>query len=954
MAGLLDRALRVGEKRQFRDNEKRVASINRFEPEMELLDDSELRAEADKLRERARDDEPLDDLLPEAFALCREAARRSLGQRHFDVQLIGGMVLHSGAISEMKTGEGKTLTATLPVFLNTLAGDSVHVITVNDYLARRDSEWMKPIYDMLGVSVAAIQDTDLPNHADRRHAAYAADVTYGTNSEFGFDYLRDNMASSLEGCFQRGHPFGIVDEVDNILIDEARTPLIISGQPEQAAETYFTFARLAKQMVGEEAKTKLKSLGESRDTSEAEHDYEYDEKHKTVAPTEGGVHKAESFLGVDNLYVSEHGTLVNHLIQSLKAESLYKVDKDYAVVDGQVMIIDEFTGRILEGRRWSEGLHQAIEAKEGVAIRAENQTLATITLQNYFRLYDKLAGMTGTALTEAQEFMKIYEIPVIEIPTHRPMIRDDHNDLIYKTKGAKWKAVANEIEERHEAGQPVLVGTVSVETSEMLADQLQRKGIDHVVLNAKPEHAQREGETIAQAGRIGAVTIATNMAGRGVDIKLGGDPEHLALSEIRKLGLSEDDESFASELEELTDRMRERTTAEAEEVLERGGLFILGTERHESRRIDNQLRGRSGRQGDPGESRFFLSAEDDLIRLFAGDRIYKILDRLGPVDEEGEEYPLEAKMLTRTVENAQKKVEQQNFLIRKRVLEYDDVMNEQRRVVYKYRREILEGRDMSDVIREELEEVVARLVAEYTPGDVFEEWDLDQLESQATLLWPLQVSVTDLDAQKTSRDEITELLTEDALRAYDAREEELGAELLREVERQILLRIIDQRWKEHLFEMDYMREGIHLRGFAQIDPLVAYKNEGFTMFQELMAAIWTEFARAIFHVNVEFQPSEAQQAPTDVSYSGGELEDQPSALYDAARQAPAETGNGAPEEQRERQAVGAGSVGGGAATAGASSQTNPATVVKTDKEKIGRNDPCWCGSGKKYKKCHGA
>ncbi len=954
MAGLLDRALRVGEKRQFRDNEKRVASINRFEPEMELLDDSELRAEADKLRERARNGEPLDDLLPESFALCREAARRSLGQRHFDVQLIGGMVLHSGAISEMKTGEGKTLTATLPVFLNTLAGDSVHVITVNDYLARRDSEWMKPIYDMLGVSVAAIQDTDLPNHADRRHAAYAADVTYGTNSEFGFDYLRDNMASSLEGCFQRGHPFGIVDEVDNILIDEARTPLIISGQPEQAAETYFTFARLAKQMVGEEAKTKLKSLGESRDTSEAEHDYEYDEKHKTVAPTEGGVHKAERFLGVDNLYVSEHGTLVNHLIQSLKAESLYKVDKDYAVVDGQVMIIDEFTGRILEGRRWSEGLHQAIEAKEGVAIRAENQTLATITLQNYFRLYDKLAGMTGTALTEAQEFMKIYEIPVIEIPTHRPMIRDDHNDLIYKTKGAKWKAVANEIEERHEAGQPVLVGTVSVETSEMLADQLQRKGIDHVVLNAKPEHAQREGETIAQAGRIGAVTIATNMAGRGVDIKLGGDPEHLALSEIRKLGLSEDDESFASELEELTDRMRERTTAEAEEVLERGGLFILGTERHESRRIDNQLRGRSGRQGDPGESRFFLSAEDDLIRLFAGDRIYKILDRLGPVDEEGEEYPLEAKMLTRTVENAQKKVEQQNFLIRKRVLEYDDVMNEQRRVVYKYRREILEGRDMSDVIREELEEVVARLVAEYTPGDVFEEWDLDQLESQATLLWPLQVSITDLDAQKTSRDEITELLTEDALRAYDAREEELGAELLREVERQILLRIIDQRWKEHLFEMDYMREGIHLRGFAQIDPLVAYKNEGFTMFQELMAAIWTEFARAIFHVNVEFQPSEAQQAPTDVSYSGGELEDQPSALYDAARQAPAETGNGAPEEQRERQAVGAGSVAGGAAAAGASSETNPATVVKTDKEKVGRNDPCWCGSGKKYKKCHGA
>jgi preprotein translocase subunit SecA len=961
--GLIDRALRLGEKRQFRDYESRVASINRFEPEMELLDDSELRAEADKLRERARDEEPLDDLLPEAFALCREASKRTLGQRHFDVQLIGGMVLHSGAIAEMKTGEGKTLTATLPVFLNTLAGRSAHIITVNDYLARRDALWMKPIYDALGVTVGVIQDTDLPNNADRRHAAYACDVVYGTNSEFGFDYLRDNMASSLDGCFQRGHEFGIVDEVDNILIDEARTPLIISGQPEQAADTYYTFARLAKQMVGEETKPKLKSLGESKDTSEAEHDFEYDEKHKTVAPTERGVAKAERFLGVDNLYVSEHGTLVNHLIQALKAESLYKRDKDYAVIDGQVMIIDEFTGRILEGRRWSEGLHQAIEAKEGVSIRAENQTLATITLQNYFRLYDKLSGMTGTALTEATEFMKIYEMPVVEIPTNVPMVRDDHNDQIYKTKDAKWRAVTREIAERNAEGQPILVGTVSVELSEMLSQNLKRQGIDHVVLNAKPEHAQREGETIAQAGAVGAVTIATNMAGRGVDIKLGGDPEQLAHAELRKLGLSPDDASYETELEDAVERVRERTDAEREKVLELGGLFILGTERHESRRIDNQLRGRSGRQGDPGESRFYLSAEDDLIRLFAGDRIYKILDRLGPVDDEGEEYPLEAKMLTRTVENAQKKVEQQNFLIRKRVLEYDDVMNEQRRVIYKYRREILEGRDMSDVVREELGGVMERLVEEYTPGEVFEDWDLAELETQAGSLWPVTVSLGELDAQTTGREEIAELLAEDALAAYDRREEELGAELMREVERQILLRIIDQRWREHLYEMDYLREGIHLRGFAQMDPLVAYKNEGFTMFEVLMNSVWEEFARAIFHVQVEFQPDQAREnlgpaeQPRDVRYSGGDPLSQPSALYDAARgQAPG--GDGAPPGEgggRAAETVGAGTAAAAAASAPTSVSSTPAgTVVKDEREKIGRNDPCWCGSGKKYKKCHGA
>jgi preprotein translocase subunit SecA len=943
--GIIDRALRMGESKQFREFYKRVEAINRYEPEMELLDDAELRVEADKLRERARGGESLDDLLPEAFALCREAGKRTLGQRHYDVQLIGAQVLHSGAIAEMKTGEGKTLTATLSVFLNTLAGDSVHVVTVNDYLARRDAEWMGPLYEALGVKVGVIQDTDLPDHGDRRHAAYAADVTYGTNSEFGFDYLRDNMAGSLDQCFQRDHRFAIVDEVDNILIDEARTPLIISGAPEQAAELYHTFARLAKQMEGVESKPKLKALGESKDTSEAEYDYEYDEKHKTVAPTERGVEKAEKFLGVDNLYLSEHGTLVNHLVQALKAESLFRRDKDYAVVEGQVMIIDEFTGRILEGRRWSDGLHQAVEAKEGLAPREENQTLATITLQNYFRLYDKLSGMTGTALTEATEFMKIYKMPVVEIPTNAEMIRDDQNDQIYKTKEGKWKAVVNQIAERHESGQPILVGTVSVEVSEMLSSMLERRGIKHVVLNAKPEHAEKEGETVAQAGRLGAVTIATNMAGRGVDIKLGGDPEQMALHELKKLGIDEGDPSWQEELDALVAQLAPKCKQEGEKVLELGGLYICGTERHESRRIDNQLRGRSGRQGDPGVTRFFLSAEDDLVRLFAGDRIYRILDRLGPVDEEGEEYPLEAKLLTKQIESAQKKVEEQNFLTRKRVLEYDDVMNEQRRVVYKYRREILEGRDMGEIAREQISELIAKKVSEYTQSDVFEEWDLGGLQTLLATMWPLAEDLAEVESESSSREQITELLVDDALGAYEEREDEFGEELMRALERHILLQIIDQRWKEHLHEMDYLREGIHLRGFAQIDPLVAYKNEGFLMFESLMTSIWEEYTRMIFHVNVELQPSEVEEQfgapdqPAEIDYSGGTEADQPSALRQAA--------------------AGAGGAAAAAAAAvtqggGNGAPENPETVVKSEQEKIGRNDPCWCGSGKKYKKCHGA
>src|SRR3954449_5210859 len=634
---ILDRALRVGEGKKFKAFERNVELINAFEPELELESDEELRARYDALRERYLNGESLDELLHESFALTREASKRTLGQRHFDVQLIGGMVLHDGSIAEMKTGEGKTLTATLPIALNALAardenghpakGKGIHLVTVNDYLARRDALWMKPIYDLLGVTVGIIQSQQ--NDIDKQEA-YSRDVVYGTNSEFGFDYLRDNLAVEIEQKVQRGWGYSIVDEVDNILIDEARTPLIISGAPEQAADVYYKFAQLAKIM----------EPGKKPDTFEAkskewmaDFDYEPDEKHKTVAVSERGVEKAEKFLGIDNLYRAEHGNLVNHLQQALKAESLYRRDKDYSVIDGEVKIIDEFTGRILEGRRWSEGLHQAVEAKEGVAIQEENQTVATITYQNYFRRYDKLAGMTGTALTEATEFMKIYELQVIEIPTNQPMLRADKNDQIYKTKEGKWAAVVKEIQARHDAGQPVLVGTISVEVSELVSERLKQAGIRHTVLNAKPEHAEREAEIVAEAGRPGAVTIATNMAGRGVDIKLGGNAEHQTHLELVKLGVEPDSEEWDEHWDKVFPAIEQQVEEDKQRVLDAGGLYILGTERHESRRIDNQLRGRSGRQGDPGESRFFLSAEDDLIRLFAGERIYRILDRLGPVNK---------------------------------------------------------------------------------------------------------------------------------------------------------------------------------------------------------------------------------------------------------------------------------------------------------------------------------
>src|SRR4051794_27812117 len=960
--GILEKALNLGESKRFKEYEKRIARIAAFEPELELESQDELRERIVALRERVQDGDSLEDVLPECFAVVRETGRRTMSMRHFDVQLIGGMAIHGGNIAEMKTGEGKTLTATLPVVLNALAGKGVHVVTVNDYLARRDAEWMSPIYDALGITWGVLQN----NQAyEDKQVAYAADVTYGTNSEFGFDYLRDNMATSMEEKVQHGqrmddenrpvatHNFAIVDEVDNILIDEARTPLIISGAPEEAADYYAKFARLAPQMIAGKRPEGMDPR--AKKDFVAEFDYEVDEKQKQVSVTEQGVAKAEKFLGIDHLYRAENGPLVNHLMQSLKAESLYKKDVDYAVIDGEVKIIDEFTGRILDGRRWSEGLHQAVEAKEGVHVREENQTLATITLQNYFRMYDKLAGMSGTALTEATEFMKIYKVGVVEIPTNRPMVRADRNDQIYKTKDGKWRAVAREIQERHEKGQPVLVGTISVEVSELLSERLRNRGIPHSVLNAKPEHAEREGEIIAEAGRPGAVTIATNMAGRGVDIKLGGNAEHMTQLELAKLGLRPGDPDYDERFAQILPKLEERVQTDEEHVKDLGGLFIVGTERHESRRIDNQLRGRAGRQGDPGESRFFLSAEDDLVRLFAGDRIFRILDRLGPKSDDGEEEPIEAKMLSKQIENAQRKVEEQNFLIRKRVLEYDDVMNQQREVVYRYRDEVLEGRDMADVAREQITEVIGRLVDEYTPGDFADDWDLEGLWVQLDQIYHVDFGVDEIDRSAIDREELKRMLVEDAQSLYDEREQELGDELMRALERYLLLQIIDQRWREHLYDMDYLREGIHLRGFAQIEPLVAYKNEAFELFTDLMNTIWSDFARMIYNIEVTIEGDgggNGAYAPTaprsaggtstraaNVTYSGGVGAAQPSALAAAAAGA------------------GAGMAAEGYAEAdGPMAEALPVVEQRRvdEQDQIGRNDPCWCGSGKKYKKCHGA
>jgi preprotein translocase subunit SecA len=886
--GALEGFLRMGEGRRLKRLAEQAAYVTSLEPDFESLSDAELAAKTAEFKQRHDNGEELEELVFEAYAAVREAARRTLGMRHFDVQVMGAIVLHEGDIAEMKTGEGKTLVATMPLYLNALTGDNVHLVTVNDYLARRDTEWMGPVYQALGMRAASIRN--LMPFRDKREA-YAADITYGTNSEFGFDYLRDNMAVSLESCVQRGHAYAIVDEVDSILIDEARTPLIISGQPETAAKTYYDFARVVKDLKGVPAKFVPKGVARPEDDA----DYEFDEKFKTVSPRESAIEKVEQSLGIENLYDPRNAQLVNHLIQALKAESLYQRDVDYVVIDGEVKIVDEFTGRIMEGRRWSEGLHQAVEAKERVPIKEEHVTLATITLQNYFRLYEKLAGMTGTAKTEEKEFQEIYGLAVVEIPTNVPVARADQNDYIYKTKDAKYDAVIADIAERHDRGQPVLVGTISVEVSEHLSQLLTRQGIPHNVLNAK-QH-EREAEIIKDAGERGAVTIATNMAGRGVDIKLG------------------------------------------EGVRELGGLYVLGTERHEARRIDNQLRGRSGRQGDPGESRFYLSAQDDLVRLFAGDRIYNIINRFKLPDDQ----PMEAGILTKQIEGAQKKVEEQNFVTRKNVLKYDDVMNIQRMVIYEQRGRVLEGEDLSEDIRDWIDEAVERLVLQHTEGERADEWDLEALFREAEALYDVEIAPDELELDRLTREELVQEFQDDARDAYDAKEEELGAELMREIERYLVLQVVDARWREHLESMEYLRDGIHLRAMAQKDPLVEYRSEGHGMFEELGQTIREEVVRYLFHV--EIAREEAEHLEPEAA-GDGEL------VYEHESLAGADA----------IAAAGASAVAVGAPTA-ATAVAAPAVPAKPMVQRaeppaefrgVGRNDPCPCGSGKKFKKCHGA
>ena len=872
---------------------EQAAYIATLEPDFRGLSDGELRGKTAEFRQRLEDGDTLEDLLFEAFAAVREARLRESDQRIFDVQMMGGIVLHEGDIAEMKTGEGKTFVASLPLYLNALEGKGVHLVTVNDYLAQRDAEWNRGVFERLGMTVAYIEN-NMP--FDARKAAYDSDITYGTNSEFGFDYLRDNMSIALEGLVQRGHPFAIVDEVDSILIDEARTPLIISGEPTTAAKTYYDFARVVKDLRGVQSKgTKLDDEALAQ-----EYDFLYDEKHKTVAVNESGIEKVERALRIENLYGPANVQLVNHLHQALKAQALYKRDVDYVIQDGEVKIVDEFTGRIMEGRRWSEGLHQAVEAKENVAIQEEHQTLATITLQNYFRLYTaekhdgtvgKLAGMTGTAKTEEKEFVEIYGLSVVEIPTNVPVARDDANDLIFKTAEAKFAAVVADVKERNEKGQPVLVGTIAVETSEYLSELLKRQGVPHTVLNAK-EHA-REAEIIKDAGAVGSVTIATNMAGRGVDIKIDDT--------VRGLG----------------------------------GLYVLGTERHEARRIDNQLRGRSGRQGDPGETRFYLSGQDELVRLFAGDRIHNIMERFKLPDDQ----PMEAGILSRQIENAQKKVEEQNFVARKNVLKYDDVMNVQRQVIYEQRNRVLHGEDLGEDIRDEwLPEVISNIVSDYTAFDAQEEWDLEGLVAAMDAIYGTGVTAAELKG--LDREPIVQEFLDDALDAYVEREkelEEIQEGLIRDLERFIVLQTVDVRWREHLENMDYLREGIGLRGLAQKDPLVEYRNEGHVMFAELNRSIREEVVTLLFHAEVTAEDGSLPAEPE--AGAGGPLSYEHESL--AGSQAILAAGSAT-------AATGFAS-GGGVATPVAQRPK-----VNSEFENVGRNDLCPCGSGKKFKRCHGA
>ena len=849
----MERLLRVGEKRIVRKLESIARQVNSIEDDFVAMSDDELRALTAQYKERVANGESLDELLAEAFATVREAARRTLGQRHFDVQLMGGAALHLGNIAEMRTGEGKTLVATLPSYLNALGGDGVHVVTVNDYLAERDSEWMGRVHRFLGLDVGAILADMTPA---QRRVAYAADITYGTNNEFGFDYLRDNMAWTKDEMVQRGHPFAIVDEVDSILIDEARTPLIISGPADDAPQWYVEFARITRSLKRDE-------------------DYEIDEKKRTVAIFESSIDKVEDQLGIENLYDTVNSPLVSYLNNAVKAKELYKKDKDYVVIDGEIMIVDEHTGRILSGRRYSEGLHQALEAKEGVEIKAENQTLATITLQNYFRLYDKLSGMTGTAMTEAAEFGQIYGMSVVPIPTNRPMARVDQPDLVYRTEEAKFAAVVDDIAEKVELGQPVLVGTVSVEKSEYLSDQLRKRGVKHEVLNAK-QH-DREATIVAQAGRKSAVTVATNMAGRGTDIMLGGNSEFMAAQELERQGLSpvENPAEYEAAWPAALEKAQAAVAKEHDEVTAAGGLYVLGTERHESRRIDNQLRGRSGRQGDPGETRFYLSLQDDLMRLFKADIVDAFLRRFNVPDD----VPIEAGMVTKAIANAQTQREAQNFEIRKDVLKYDDVLNRQRLVIYKERQEVLEGADISGQVRTFLDDTVRAYVANATAEGYAEDWDLDTLWTALRQLYPVSVTVDELieasggDLTDLTADFIAEEIAADAIEAYEKREEDLGSEAMREFERRVVLSVLDRKWREHLHEMDHLRHGIGLRAMAQKDPLVEYQREGFDLFNGMMDGIKEETVGYLFNAEVQVNEvsDEAQEAIdslTDASGSG--------------------------------------------------------------------------------------
>jgi preprotein translocase subunit SecA len=890
---VLDKILRAGEGRAVRNLEKLAAEVNAWEPKIAPLSDDELKNQTQKFRDRLASGEDLDALLPEAFATVREAAKRTLGQRHYDVQLMGGAALHQGNIAEMRTGEGKTLVSTLPAYLNALAGKGVHVVTTNDYLAERDSEWMGRVHRFLGLKVGVILASMTP--AERRDA-YAADITYGTNNEFGFDYLRDNMAWSLEDCVQRVHNFAIVDEVDSILIDEARTPLIISGPADKATKWYVEFANLVNQM--------------QRDVH-----YEIDEKKKTVSVLDEGVTKVENSLGISNLYEAANTPMIGYLNNAIRAKELFKRDKDYVVMNGELLIVDEHTGRMLSGRRYSEGLHQALEAKERIEIKDENQTLATITLQNYFRLYKKLSGMTGTAMTEAAEFMQIYKLGVIPIPTNKPTARSDQSDLIYKSEPAKFQAVATDILARHKKGQPVLVGTVSVEKSEELSQILTRTGVKHEVLNAK-QH-QREAAVIARAGTIGAVTVATNMAGRGTDIMLGGNPEFMADFELQQRGLNPADtpEEYEAAWPAEIAKQKAAVKLEHETVVAAGGLYVLGTERHESRRIDNQLRGRSGRQGDPGESRFYLSLQDDLMRRFNSGLVERFLGAAGV----GDEVPIESKMVSNAIRSAQTQVESLNFEMRKNVLKYDDVMNRQREVIYSERREVLEGADIQEQVQNFMTDTLTAYVDGATAEGFPENWDLDTLFQAINTLFPISFTPESLAAEVGGRegldsDFILGKVLDDAQKQYSKREADLTPEVMRELERKVLLSVLDRKWREHLYEMDYLQEGIGLRAMAQRDPLVEYQKEGYDLFAAMMDAIKEELVGLLFHVDVNIE----QEGGAPVIQSP-ELD------------APKQVAN-------EQLRYTAADVDGEVVSDGGTS----------------KNAPCPCGSGRKYKRCHGA